>query len=409
MRRTKDFKWISIFIIIIFFLKIPIGYANSYQSINDDIQKMMDDVRTQYQIPGIEVSISFSGEDTPRDFVSGTTTIHGLTPIQPDNFFQIGSETKSFVATIILQLEAQGSLSIEDPIYKWLPQLPFSWRNITIKQLLNHTSGIFNITEVEEFWEIETKSNLQKQWTPEELINLVVNQPSYFEPGTGFHYSNTNYILAGMIVRNITGHSVEDEMKNRLFTQLNLSHTHYFSRAYPAEILQSMAHGYSDGFPEKDKDITNGNMSMADAAGAIISTSHDTAVWLRTLLTSSSLLPETQQTELMSLVDQMGKPLPSESKKSGYGLGIARHIDAAGNEIWFHGGSTIGYLSNMLWIKCNDIVVTLTTNYNSEKSSIGNQVLTDNLITYLLQFDASNQCKTSRLIEKNSLVGYKYF
>jgi D-alanyl-D-alanine carboxypeptidase len=310
--------WLVFLIVITCIFEMQVSYAECGKNINDGIQKIIDEVRVKYQIPGIEVSISCPGENSPRDFISGTTTVYGSTLIKPNNLFQIGSETKSFIATILLQLESEGALSIDDQISKWLPQIPPAWKHIKIRQLLNHTSGIFNITEADEFWEIEKKSNLKKQWDPDELINLVVNKASYFEPGRGYHYSNTNYILAGMIIQTITGKSVEDEMKIRLFEPLKLSNTYYLSRAYSEDILQRMAHGYSDRFSDKAEDVTDANMSMADASGAIISTSHDSAIWLRQLLTSYTVLPEKQQYELMDLVDEKnGKPLPPDSKKAG--------------------------------------------------------------------------------------------
>lgn len=366
--------------------------TNSSQHLNNEIQKIIDKDRTKYDIPGIEVSISLPGEKLPRDFVSGTITANSPILVKPDNLFQIGSETKTFISTIILQLEAENLLSINDPISKWLPHLPSAWQNITIKQLLNHTSGIFEITETEEFWKIERASGLKKQWTPEELINLVAKKTSYFKPGIGWHYSNTNYYLAGMIIHAVTGKSVEEEMKIRLLEPLKLSNTYYLPRAYSQAILQRMAHGYSDRFSETAQDVTDINMSMADASGATISTSHDTAILFRKLLATNSILQAKQQNELMSLVDKDGKAISPESKKSGYGLGIGRHIESSGDEIWFHGGGTLGYLANMLWVKGNDVVITTAINHGSKKAEAGSNALRDDLIAYLKKSIVSSKC-----------------
>jgi len=369
------------------------SYAAPSQYINNSIQRIIDEDRTKYDIPGVEVSISFPGENLPRDFVSGTTTINGSILVKPDHLFQIGSETKSFIATIILQLEAEGLLSIDDPISKWLKQLPDAWKKITIRQLLNHTSGIFNVTEADEFWEVEKNSNFKKQWTPDELVNLVINKAPYFDSGKGWHYSNTNYMLAGMIIRTVTGKSVEETMQVRLLDPLLLSNTYYLSRAYNEDILLRMAHGYSDRFSAETQDVTDSNMSMADAAGAMISTSHDSAIWLRVLLTTYSVLPEKQRNELTSIVDyDNGQPLSTESKKSGYGLGVGRDFDSYGNEVWYHDGGTLGYLSKMLWVKCNDIVVTTIINHGSDRAVAGSDALREDLIGYLLKLDVSKKC-----------------
>jgi D-alanyl-D-alanine carboxypeptidase len=103
---------------------IDVSYAACSQNINESIQKIIDGNRIKYQIPGIEVSVSCPGEEIPRDFVSGTTTIDGTVPVQSDHLFQIGSETKSFVTAVILQLEAEGRLSIYDPISTYLKNIP---------------------------------------------------------------------------------------------------------------------------------------------------------------------------------------------------------------------------------------------------------------------------------------------
>ena len=117
---------------------------------------------------------------TPRDFVSGTTTMKGSIPVKPDHLFQIGSETKSFVAVIILQLESEGLLSILRSNQSMVTgKLPQTWRNIKIKQLLNHSSGIFNFTEIDYFFD----NDLNKQWTGKELAKLVYEKEPYFKPG----------------------------------------------------------------------------------------------------------------------------------------------------------------------------------------------------------------------------------
>lgn len=195
-----------------------------------------------------------------------------------------------------------------------------------------------------------------------------------------------------MIIHAVTGKSVEEEMKIRLLKPLKLSNTYYLSRAYSQDILQRMAHGYSDRFSDTARDVTDINMSMADASGAIISTSHDTAILFRKLLATNSVLPARQQDEFMSLVNKNGKILSPESKKSGYGLGIGRHIESSGDEIWFHGGGTLGYLANMLWVKCNDVVITTVINHGSKKAEAGSNALRDDLIAYLKNSYASDKC-----------------
>src|SRR3990167_4191028 len=116
--------------------------------INPGLQKIIDEDRALYDIPSAQVSILCPGEKHPRDFVSGSTTLHGDIPLTTQHIFQIGSETKSFVATVLLQLETEHVLSLDDPLGKWLPNIREDWRAITVRQVLNHTSGIVNYIDV---------------------------------------------------------------------------------------------------------------------------------------------------------------------------------------------------------------------------------------------------------------------
>ena len=373
-----------------------VAYAECGPNINEGIQKIMDDDRVKYHIPGLEVSIICPGEDSPRDFVSGTLTLHGNSPVKPHHLFQIGSETKSFIATIMLQLEAEGRLSIQDPIGKYVSMIPDAWQTITIQQVLNHTSGLFNYADVEAFWESLIVSDFKKQWTSHELIDFSVNKTPYFSPGEGWKYSNTNYVLAGMVIEAATGKLVEEELKTRLFEPLHLSNTYYLPVAYNDDILQRLAHGYYPAGSPSDEpnDATGYNMSLANTAGAMVSTSHDTAIWLRHLLTTKSVLTNAQRRKLMRRVNYIdGQPLPISSKNSGYGLGIKGGFNPSigMGEVWGHGGKTIGYISDMYWLKCNDIVVTTAANYVGREE---NSILAD-LVQFIQTSDTKNHCENA--------------
>ncbi|CEG58290.1 TPA: beta-lactamase family protein [Legionella pneumophila] len=388
-------------------LGVDVSYAGCGQNINEGIQKIIDEERVKYHIPGIEVSISCPGEDSPRDFVSGTTTLNGDVPIRPEHLFQIGSETKSFISAVILQLEAEGRLSIYDPIGNYLKNIPEAWQDVTIQQLLNHTSGIFNYTEVVELWTALMTSDFKMQFSSDELISFVKNKEFNFFPGLGWSYSNTNYILAGMVVQAVTGKSIEEEINTRLLQPLHLSNTYYYAGAYNDDMLQRMAHGYSSIglFPDEPKDITSQNMSWANAAGAIVSTSHDIAIWLRHLLTDDNLLSANQRQELLSLVDvENGQPLPFESDKVGYGLGVIR-FNLPSGEIWGHDGGTFGFISHMSWLKCNDVVITAIVNHvdKSEADGLGSTAITMDLINFIQQADTTKQCQMGLMPSKRSL------
>lgn len=387
-------KRLIIILILFLFVIGSKSHANSFQLLNDTIQKIIDQDRLKYHIPGIEVSVILPAENSPRNFVSGTTTIHGDTSINSEHLFQIGSETKSFTAALILQLEAAGLIhSIDDPIGHYLFQIPEAWKNITIRQLLNHTSGFVDIYDSDteqgkRFYTIQKQTQFKKQWSYDELINLIANlapeKQFKFQRGLGWSYSNHNYILAGMLIEAVTHHTVEEEMQKRLFNPLHLTHTYYIPDIYHAWILQQMAHGYEAAgmFPDEPKDVTNFNYSMGQTAGDILSTSHDMAIWLNALMTGSVLPPKQQQEFLSTVSTQNGQPQPIGDNHVGYGLGISHNdiiesddkkicFDFFGQERWGHEGGIYGYQSHMIWLKENNVVITILINHVAHDTEKG--------------------------------------
>lgn len=353
------------------------------QNINEGIQKILDENRARYQIPGIHVSISSTGCDFPRDFVSGTTTLNGTTSVTTDTLFRIGSITKSFTAVALLKLEAEGLLSLDDTIKKWLPQVPPSWESITIRQLLNHTSGLADYIHIAHDWE--------KQWLPDELVGFVHNELLHFSPGAGWEYCNTNYLLASMIIHAVTKKTTEEIINDRLLKPLQLSNTYFLPRSCNEDILPRMAHGYAsrmNEYPKLPLDVTSYNFSYGDAAFAMISTSHDIAIWLRKLV-DGSLLPPEQQKELMNTVNFQEESIQEEHKKAGYGLGIQHDYSSFGEESWWHGGRVPGCRSYMVWLKESDIIITTIINASIDRDT--NPVLISDLVAFIQKLEISQK------------------
>jgi D-alanyl-D-alanine carboxypeptidase len=152
------------------------------------IQSLLDEFIVTSQISGAAITINYPIEAALYEFTSGYSEVDGE-PLSSNHLFQVGSTTKSFIAVLILQLEAEGRLSIEDSIARWILNLKAEWQCITIKQLLNHSSGIYNYTDTI-FEDIKQKKfDLNYQWSSTELLDIA-NNPSYFPPGDNFHYSN---------------------------------------------------------------------------------------------------------------------------------------------------------------------------------------------------------------------------
>jgi D-alanyl-D-alanine carboxypeptidase len=222
----------------------------------------------------------------------------------------IGSITKTYTATLLLLLQENGQLSLDDSIHNFLPTFANVDSNITIRQLLNHTSGVYDFFNdpTTTFFD-SLFSNPAHIWMPTEVIQTFTG-PAYFTPGTSFYYSNTNYLLAQLIIENVTGNNYQTELHNKILTPLGLTHTYYFPFEIP--VNDTIAHAWYDldgdgitddltvaGFP------LDGFFSAAAAAGAIVSTSADLATFMSKLL-SGQILTQTSLTQMLDTVPQTG-------------------------------------------------------------------------------------------------------
>jgi D-alanyl-D-alanine carboxypeptidase len=267
--------------LLILLSKLAYAKDSVWQSV---LQETLTQWRIANHIPGLAVSIKIS--DKPIvNLYSGTITLNGKTPVTKNTLFQVGSITKTFVSAIILQLEAEGKLQIDQGIGHWFPEDP-RWSTITIRQLLNMTSGINGIGTQDPY----------KIWQPHQLIDLAYQQPERFLPGTGWYYSNINYILAGLLIEKITQHPLSQEMQNRIIKPLHLLYTYYFPITYSAAVKQHMAHGYYN-----DNEVISQGLSLLGAAGSLLASLEDITFWVQKLFAGSVLKPK-QLAEFMTTV-----------------------------------------------------------------------------------------------------------
>ena len=186
--------------------------------------------------------------------------------------FAIASITKTFVAALILQLAEEGQLSLQDSLHRWLPDFRYIDANITIDQLLNHTSGIFNFTDNPAFWNA-LWADPQRNWMPEEILNQFL-APPFFAPGSQLAYSNTNYMLLGLIATAVTSSPLSQQFRNRFFDPLGLTGTFY---AATEAVTGDVAHNWSDTNGDGQvEDLSVGTgismYSMVGTAGGMVST-----------------------------------------------------------------------------------------------------------------------------------------
>ncbi|MFD8570339.1 serine hydrolase domain-containing protein [Streptomyces sp. NPDC059639] len=264
--------------------------------------------------------------------------------------YRIGSMTKTFVATVLLQLEAEKKLSLDDTVEKWLPGVVSGNGNdgsrITVGQLLNHTSGLFNYVTDPEFLEhgfsTEFLVHRYDTYTLGQLAGIAMKHQPLFAPGAGWSYSNTNYILAGMIIEKVTGRTYAQEIDRRVIKPLGLYATSVPGTSTAVPQPSSRAYSKLSLTPQPSDpvhDITELNPSAAGPAGAMISDSGDLNRFTSALL-GGKLLPAAQLKEMTTTVPVSGAPF------TGYGLGLMKFELSCGTTVWGHGGNIQGSTSD---------------------------------------------------------------
>jgi D-alanyl-D-alanine carboxypeptidase len=291
----------------------------------------------------------------------------------------MGSTSKSFAVAVILKLEAAGALSLDDTIGKWLPQYP-AWRDVNLRRLLNMTSGIPNYSETETLSRIWV-SEPRRELTAAELVQAAYpsGKNDLPPPDKPWFYSNTNYVLAGMIAAKAAGRSYRDLVHEMVIDAFELNSTFYENGAYPAAVMKRLAHGYFDNpacsddqpnckkswnAPLMGRDVRDMSVSWAQAAGGAIANARDVDTWMRAVF-EGRVVPAKQQAEWMALVSmKTGKPIAdvSADDPSGFSLGLGKAIVAPVGAVWFYQGMSLGYRTLYVWFEKQNLMITLQTN-----------------------------------------------
>jgi len=341
--------------------------------LKDDLQQYLTSRRTIEHISALSLSVNLPREPSNIDATVGTTQYGGGAPVTSANIYQIGSNTKAFTAVTILQLEAEGKLTLEQTVGKWLPQYP-AWKDVTIERLLHMTSGIPTYDNVQAM-QAAYAADPTKDWSAAELIAYVYpTTKGAPPPTTGWSYSNTNYLLAQLIIEKVSGNSYADELKQRFFRNpaLHLEETYYEQHLYPPSVVDNMVSGY---FASKDadnaglqplygKDVRDLSVSWTQGAGGIVSTPQDVTRWSRALYEGDLLKPKQRQ-ELMSIVSaKTGMPIKDVTPEDprGFGLGVARSLVPSIGKFWYYEGETLGYRMVYAWFPEPDVVLAVGIN-----------------------------------------------
>ncbi len=346
----------TIFLLIIYGLLFASCSTIENNSLDQKLHKVLDKGVKKYNARGVSAAIVFDADSL---WVGTSGISHDTVSMNPDMLFSIGSVTKNFVAALTLKLAENGTLSLEDSLSKWLPVYPYIDSNITIRQLLNHTSGIYNFFNNDDIWDA-LKKDRNRIWTSEEVFEYI-KDPNFL-PGEGWQYSNTNYVLMAMIIEKATGSSLSFQLKKNLWDPLNL-HNYYLWLA--DSIPDNQAHIFGDDimFGSSKSDITflprASHESIIYGSGGIVTTAEDLAKWCYALFEGNVLNKESMN-EMLDFVD-----FDHQYNMKGYGLGLQLFTDVIipnGKKGVGHGGASIGTATYMIYLPEYSLSVVVMVN-----------------------------------------------
>jgi CubicO group peptidase (beta-lactamase class C family) len=294
-----------------------------------------------------------AGDRVVLDKAYGMASLEWQVPNSTDAKFRIGSVTKQFTATLVLQLQQDGKLNVNDPVSKYLPGTPSAWAKITIANLLGHTSGIPSFTGFKEFpsWSMNPH-------TPDEEIALFKDKPLDFEPGSKFDYSNSNFIVLGAVIEKVSGQKYGDLLRARIFEPLGMKDSGLDGDEI---VLPRRAEGYRPG-PHGLEVARSESMTIPWSAGAIYSTTGDLLKWEHGLFGGKVL-----NSDSLKLMTTPGK--------GNYGLGVSIE-DHDGVRVVSHGGGIEGFNTHLAYAPEKQIAVVVISNVNGgAPGSMGSQLM----------------------------------
>lgn len=349
----------------------PASYNCSF-SFNDSSSANVNHVKytqllgeiTASGVPGIVMSIYKPGDGLWLG-ASGKADLHNNVPMKPCHITRMGSTVKTFTAVTILRLKEEGRLLLDDKAALYLP--PGAMHDIansdkaTIRQLLNHSSGIFNYIRSAQF-QTASLNDLIKEWKPDELLAYARGKKANFEPGADADYSNTGYIYLGMIIEKITGKPFWQVFQEKIFTPLGLTATSFAAtNKVPANIVRGYVDFYSN-LQVTDATYFSG-WDYYTADGGLISNAYDMNVFMQRLF-SGTIITAGSLTEMLTFLTP--RTPDNEFFPIKYGLGIFK-ITTPQGEAYMHSGDAIGYAASMLYFPATQTTLVWAVNGNYGK------------------------------------------
>ena len=364
---------------LLFFIAImPFLTVCSYgskHSIEDRMQKVLDKGISKYGVRGASAAVILPDD---KIWAGASGISHDTVAMQPDMLFAIGSITKSVIAALTLILVEENVVSLEDPLSKWLPSYPHIDSMITIRQLLNHTSGIYMFWDNQQIWD-DLKKDRTKVWSPEEVLSYI--KEPYFAAGDGWRYSNTNYLLLAMIIEKATGSNLSTEFKKRFWQPLGIDNV-YLSQQ--EDIPDNQAHVYGDNFNfgGSNIDLTflprASHESITFGSSGIFITAEGLARWSHGLF-EGRILQQQSMDEMLKFIKF--KPV---ANMRAYGLGVQLYERSfsSGKQAIGHGGGNIGSTTYMVYLPEYHVSIVVMINAFPNK---GASFITRGLIRTILR------------------------
>jgi D-alanyl-D-alanine carboxypeptidase len=311
------------------------------------LQDTLDYMQSHYQTVGVSAAVSVKGQGLWK----GTAGVSepGV-PLETGMLIGIGSNTKTFVSALVLRQDELGQLSLDDTIGTWIQGYPYINGAITVKQLLNHTSGLFSYTESAAMWD-SLVGNPTRVWSMGDILDHFI-EPPVFNPGSDWEYSNTNYVVAGLILESVTGRPLPSLIRDSILTPLQMTRTFFPPDEIPA---YASAHFWGEG---GEYLLPLESYSLPNAAGALLSTPEDVVHFWEGLFNGSIISKSTLNNKMLEMA------VNSPDNKYGYGLGIFKdnYFD---NNGYSHGGTWLGQINSNFIDTVRGITICVLSNQDS--------------------------------------------
>jgi CubicO group peptidase (beta-lactamase class C family) len=318
--------------------------APSYARERARIDSMMSAEVASTPIGGIAIAV-IKGRDTVAMKAWGYADLENDVAATPQHIFEIGSITKQFTSAAIMQFVEKGRLSLDDTLGALLPNMPVAWRTVTLRQLLNHTSGIPSYTDIGPRWQRRWRDDM----VPDSLVALTAGDTMTFAPGTRYRYNNTGYVLLGMILDKLTGQPYPKYVETQFFKPLGLASTSY---CFPQTLIKRRARGYDrQGRTYRNAEYLS--MTQPYSAGALCSTVGDLVAWTRAL----------HGGKVVSAASFKAMTSPTgAAAASRYGFGLSHDTSLAGHPRIAHGGGIHGFISSLAHYPSDSLTVVVLIN-----------------------------------------------